>query len=120
MSNRPSKRGRRAPWQTWVCVAAALAATAWTVVYHFYWSTQPLGTALVFYCAVTAVLIYSLAAVIKGRSFTHLPAHEGRVLAIVPAYNEPPEALHKPCGRSSTRCARPTRSTSSMTAPECP
>ncbi|MEU7721666.1 glycosyltransferase family 2 protein [Streptomyces tibetensis] len=95
MSNRTSKRGRRAPWQTWVCVAATLAATAWTLIYHFYWSTQPWGTALVFYCAVTAVLIYSLAAVIKGRSFTHLPAHEGRVLAIVPAYNEPSEALHK-------------------------
>lgn len=95
MSDHKSKRSRRAPWQTWVCVAAALAATAWTLVYHLYWSTQPWGTALVFYCAVTAVLVYSLAAVVKGRSFSHLPTHDGRVLAIVPAYNEPPEALCK-------------------------
>ncbi|MEU5061277.1 MULTISPECIES: glycosyltransferase [unclassified Streptomyces] len=93
--HRRSKRGLHAPWQTWVCVAAAAAATAWTLVYHVLWSTQPWGTALVFYCLITAVLIYSLAAVVKGRSFTHLPAHEARVLAIVPAYNEPPEALYK-------------------------
>ena len=57
-----------------------------------------------------------LVAFIVGRRYTHLPVAEGRVLCIVPAYNEPPESLARP----STRCSRrPSRSTSwsSTTAP---
>jgi hyaluronan synthase len=34
-----------------------------------------------------------LVAFIVGRRYTHLPVAEGRVLCIVPAYNEPPESL---------------------------
>ena len=34
-----------------------------------------------------------LLAFIVGRRYTHLPVAEGRVLCIVPAYNEPPESL---------------------------
>ncbi|MEU7302348.1 glycosyltransferase [Streptomyces sp. NPDC007206] len=75
-------------------MAAVVAATAWTLVYHFVWSTQAWDAVLVFYCAVTVVLLYSLGAAVKGRSFTHLPVASARVLAIVPAYNEPQEALY--------------------------
>jgi hyaluronan synthase len=34
-----------------------------------------------------------LLAFIVGRRYTHLPVADGRVLCIVPAYNEPPESL---------------------------
>lgn len=79
--------------QTLVCVAAVIAATSWTLAYHFVWSTERFDLVMVFYCAVTLVLLYSLGAAVKGRSFTHLPVAPGSVLAIVPAWNEPPEAL---------------------------
>lgn len=77
-----------------MCVAAVLAATAWSLLYHVTWSEQPFGVALVFYFTITAMLIFSLGAAVKGRTFTHLPASNARVLAIVPAYNEPAEALY--------------------------
>jgi hyaluronan synthase len=75
-------------------VAAVVAATAWSLLYHFMWSKQSFGVSLVFYCTITAVLIFSLGSAIRGRSFQHMPASAARVLAIVPAYNEPPEALY--------------------------
>ena len=34
-----------------------------------------------------------LLAFIVGRRYTHLPVADGRVLCIVPAYNEPPQSL---------------------------
>jgi len=77
-----------------VCVAAVAAATAWSLLYHFMWSKQPFGISMIFYCAITGMLIFSLGAAVRGRTFAHLPADESRVLAIVPAYNEPPEALY--------------------------
>lgn len=87
-------RRTRSPWQVFVCVAAVLAATAWSLLYHFVWSKQPIGVALAFYCVITAVMIYSLGAAVRGRSFQHYPPSDARVLAIVPAYNEPQEALY--------------------------
>jgi hyaluronan synthase len=87
-------RRTRSPWQVFVCVAAILAATAWSLLYHFMWSKQSFGVALVFYCVITVVMVFSLTAAIRGRSFQHYPPSPARVLAIVPAYNEPQEALY--------------------------
>jgi cellulose synthase/poly-beta-1,6-N-acetylglucosamine synthase-like glycosyltransferase len=47
----------------------------------------------VFYGALAALVIYFIIAGTRWRSFTHLPVAEGRVIAIVPAYNEEPELL---------------------------
>jgi cellulose synthase/poly-beta-1,6-N-acetylglucosamine synthase-like glycosyltransferase len=47
-----------------------------------------------------AVIIVCLAAFVKGRRFTHLPPAHGRVLAIVPAYNEYPQDNLNACVRS--------------------
>lgn len=81
-------RRTKSPWQVFVCVAAVLAATAWSLLYHFMWSKQSFGVALAFYCVITGVMIFSLGAAVKGRSFQHYPPHDARVLAIVPSYNE--------------------------------
>lgn len=77
-----------------MCVAAVLAATTWSLLYHFVWSKQSFGVALVFYCAITGVLIFSLGAAIRGRSFQHYPATDARIIAIVPTYNEPLKDLY--------------------------
>ena len=47
----------------------------------------------VFYGALAGLVVYFIVAGTKWRSFTHLPVAEGRVIAIVPAYNEEPELL---------------------------
>lgn len=43
---------------------------------------------------------------VKGRRYTHLPPAQGRVLAIIPAYNEDPEAL-RICVQSMLDQTRP-------------
>jgi cellulose synthase/poly-beta-1,6-N-acetylglucosamine synthase-like glycosyltransferase len=47
-----------------------------------------------------AVITVCFAAFVKGRRFTHLPPAQGRVLAIVPAYNEYPQDNLNACIRS--------------------
>lgn len=41
------------------------------------------------------VVCFCLLSFVKGRRFTHLPMAEGMVLAVIPAYNETDDALHK-------------------------
>ncbi|MFD4190791.1 glycosyltransferase family 2 protein [Amycolatopsis thermoflava] len=90
----PSRSGRF--WAGLICVAAVLAATAWTTYYHLVWGhAEPASVTFWFYAAATAIMIYYLAAAVKGRTFTHLPVAQGRVVAIVPAYNEEPELLRR-------------------------
>lgn len=70
-------------------VVAVLAAT--TVVVHL----QSNSTVLIGYWWFGSLVIaLCLWAYAKGRRFTHLPTAPGRVLALVPSYNEDTEALH--------------------------
>jgi hyaluronan synthase len=55
--------------------------------------------AMAFYIAVAGMLVWMLASSARRRSFTHLPVAPGRVVAIVPAFNERPELLYA-CVRS--------------------
>jgi hyaluronan synthase len=54
---------------------------------------------MAFYIAVAGMLVWMLASSARRRSFTHLPVAPGRVVAIVPAFNERPELLYA-CVRS--------------------
>jgi hyaluronan synthase len=92
---------RRAHLAILAAVVAALAAV--TLVVHWY-ANSPV---LIGYWWVGALVIAAcLAAFIKGRRYTHLPPAEGRVLAIIPAYNEDPEAL-RVCVQSMLDQTRP-------------
>lgn len=50
-------------------------------------------TLMVYWTAGAAVVAASLIAFLVGRRFSHLPVSPGRVLCIVPVYNEPAESL---------------------------
>jgi hyaluronan synthase len=49
---------------------------------------------LAYWTLGASVLGVCLTAFVVGKRYTHLPPAPGRVLCIVPAYNEPPEILH--------------------------
>jgi hyaluronan synthase len=71
-------------------VVAALAAA--TVVVHM----QSKSPILTFYWWLgMAVIVLCLVSFLKGRSFTHLPVAPGRTVAIIPAFEEPTENLHR-------------------------
>lgn len=50
---------------------------------------------LAYWCLCAAVITFCMVSFILPRKFTHLPVAPGRVLAIIPAYNESQEALDK-------------------------
>lgn len=61
----------------------------------------PVSRILIGYWILGAgVITACLAAFVRGRRFTHLPPARGRVLAIVPAYNEYPQENLNACIRS--------------------
>lgn len=71
-------------------VVAALAAA--TVVVHL----QSKSPILTFYWWFgMLVIVLCLVSFLKGRSFTHLPLAPGRTVAIIPAFEEPTENLHR-------------------------
>jgi hyaluronan synthase len=72
-------------------VFTASAIIAWAAVYRAHTGTL-LHWSLLGYGLIIAVVAFSAAA--PGRRFTHLPAAPGRVVAIIPAWNETPAALH--------------------------
>ena len=49
---------------------------------------------LAYWCLCAGVIIFCMVSVIVPRKFTHLPPAPGRVLAIIPAYNESQEAIN--------------------------
>lgn len=71
-------------------VVAALAAA--TVVVHL----QSKSPILTFYWWLgMMVIVLCLVSFLKGRSFTHLPVAGGRTVAIIPAFEEPTDKLHR-------------------------
>jgi len=93
---RDSRRPLRPPplagcqWAVAVCVVAVLAAVTVLVI------DQTGDPAMVGYWCLGAFIIAAcVLAFSKGRRYLHLPPAPGRVLCIVPAYNEDPEGLRK-------------------------
>ncbi|MFC9085311.1 glycosyltransferase [Nocardiopsis dassonvillei] len=74
-------------------VITALAAIGWAAVYRTYWGQQDVDGTLVIYLVIAAVLIFSLGASAAPRTFHHLPAARGRVVCIIPSFNENQTAL---------------------------
>jgi len=74
-------------------VAGLVSATV--LLFHYeQWTSGEFSLAMVFYVAVAGMLVWMLGASARRRTFSHLPVAEGRVVAIVPAYNESPELLN--------------------------
>jgi hyaluronan synthase len=73
--------------------AAVVAALSWIVLYRLTFGQSKADPALLIYMLTTGVLVVVLVLTMRPRRFGHLPVAPGRVVAIVPSYNEEPEAL---------------------------
>src|SRR4051794_21986241 len=98
--SRPFRGGRRAA--AWLPILAFLAYVVWS---HLKWGlsrdTMMLET---FFGAMALMIFLFMVSAVYWRSFTHLPPASGRVLAIVPCYNEG-SALGHAVGRALLRPA---------------
>ncbi|MEV4321009.1 glycosyltransferase family 2 protein [Microbispora rosea] len=70
------------------------AALAWIVGFRALLGDPGRWQSMGVYLLTSGVLIAILGSTVAPRRFTHLPPALGRVVAIVPSYNEVPEALH--------------------------
>lgn len=59
------------------------------------WASTDVLPLISFYIAVCTLTFTIMVAGVYWRSFTHLPPTQGRILAIVPSYNEEPEHLRE-------------------------
>lgn len=76
-----------------VCAATATAVAAWVILYHLVLGRRATPVMLAFYLFDGGLVVYYLAAVGFIRKYTHLTPAPGRVICIVPAFNEEPELL---------------------------
>lgn len=74
-------------------LAALSAAVAIIIVTHLEAWSRPPGASTIFFAVASAVIVGYLALAARGRSFAALPVAAGRVVAILPTYNERPEVL---------------------------
>ncbi|HEY3716601.1 MAG TPA: glycosyltransferase family 2 protein [Jatrophihabitantaceae bacterium] len=87
-------RSRRPRGLALAVCALALAGFAGYVLHsQLSWSGPQTLFLSVFYGALAALVVYFVVAGTRWRSFSHLPVAPGRVIAIVPAYNEEPDLL---------------------------
>ncbi|WP_248965294.1 glycosyltransferase family 2 protein [Sphaerisporangium perillae] len=70
------------------------AAVAWIVIFRSFISDPGQWQSAGVYLLTTGVLIAILGSTVYPRRFTHLPPAKGRIVAIVPSYNENTEALN--------------------------
>lgn len=76
----------------WSAIAAFLAYVVWA---HVTWGFALESLALeAFFVVMAALILMFMLSAVYWRSFTHLPPAPGRVLAIVPSYNEGAELIH--------------------------
>ncbi len=88
----PPKRGSSLSGKAQTsCAFSALGLGAYAVQSHI--GTKEVPLLLAFYVLTIIVLLYFMFSGTRWRKFTHLPIAKGRVLVIVPAYNEEPELL---------------------------
>jgi hyaluronan synthase len=81
-------------------LAAVVVALLAIIGFHIEtWFVRPPTPAVLFFAAIAFVYLLLLTLAAKGRSFKHLAVAPGRVVAIVPTYNEDRAAL-RACVRS--------------------
>ena len=74
----------------WVVLLPVLAFVAYTVRANVGWASRDVWFLIVFYSVVALSLTYIDLSGVFWRSFKHLSPARGRIIAIVPAYNEEP------------------------------
>jgi hyaluronan synthase len=62
--------------------------------HHGDWTLAALRPSSAFYVAVAAMFLWTLWTAMHPRTYAHLPVASGRVVVIVPTYNEDPAMLH--------------------------
>jgi hyaluronan synthase len=88
--SRPFSGGRRAA--AWLPILAFLAYVVWS---HLKWGLSRQTMLLeTFFGAMALMIFLFMVSAVYWRSFTHLPPASGRVLAIVPCYNEDSALVH--------------------------
>jgi cellulose synthase/poly-beta-1,6-N-acetylglucosamine synthase-like glycosyltransferase len=91
--NRSRPIGRKRKALAFVPLAAFLTYVIWS---HLSWGmSSDIFFLSMFFGFVAVLITYFCLCGIYWRSFTHLPPAAGRVLAIVPTYNERPELVHQ-------------------------
>lgn len=90
----------------WLCALPLIFFSAYVVIIDVRWASWDVAPLLGFYSFVAAVTFTIMLSGVFWRTFKHLPPAEGRVLAIVPVYNEDPE-LVKAAVLSLTQQTRP-------------
>lgn len=70
--------------------AAAVVALGTILAFHKDALHQPVTVSLAFFLGAAFMIVLMLALAARGRRFAHLPVAAGRVVAIIPAYNEHP------------------------------
>jgi hyaluronan synthase len=78
----------------WVALLPVLAFVAYSVRANVGWASRDVWFLITFYSFVALSLTYIDVSGVLWRSFRHLSPANGRVIAIVPAYNEDTELLH--------------------------
>ena len=88
--SRPMGGARRA-----LAITSVLAFLGYVVWSHVSWGmSSDILFLSTFFTVIALVVLYFLFSAIFWRSFSHLPPAAGRVLCIVPCYNEEPELVH--------------------------
>jgi len=83
-------------WKTGLAYLGAIAFAVYVVWSQNGWAFQ--GDTLflsVFFGVIGLLITYFLLSGIHWRTFSHLPAAHGRVLCVVPVYNEDPDLVHE-------------------------
>lgn len=89
--SRPLRGSRRA--LALLPLAAFLAYTIWS---HLSWGfDRDIAFLSAFFTFVAVLITYFMISGVFWRSFTHLPPAAGRVLCIMPVYNEEPHLVHE-------------------------
>ncbi|MGI5493771.1 glycosyltransferase family 2 protein [Microtetraspora malaysiensis] len=95
------RRHRRDNETARIVMAGALvlaAAVAWIVGFRVFLGDPGRWQSMGVYLLTTGVLIAILGSTVAPRRFVHLPPARGRVVCIVPSYNEDPDALYATIG----------------------
>jgi glycosyltransferase involved in cell wall biosynthesis len=77
-----------------ICWLSAALSAVVVVGFHRPSAVGRLDVATVFFVFASTWLVVMLGLAGRGRSFGHLPVAEGRVVALLPTYNEDPRTLH--------------------------